>query len=146
MKRFLITTLFLLTATLLFCQESYPKKLVIENDTIIAITPEQTKAINFVFDERDFYKDKSDSLSVKIAVQSLSLNRQIMINRELSNENELTLMNLDTYKKLNEINQSTIQYKNKELVQQKNKTLKFAIGGLTVGVTTGALLVLILNK
>jgi len=120
--------------------------LVIENDTIIAITPEQTKAINFVFDERDFYKDKSDSLSVKIAVQSLSLNRQIMINRELSNENELTLMNLDTYKKLNEINQSTIQYKNKELVQQKNKTLKFAIGGLTVGVTTGALLVLILNK
>lgn len=146
MKRFLITTLFLLTVTLLFCQENYPQKLLIESDTVVAVTPDQVRIINTVFDQRDFYKSKSDSLALNISIQSMSLDKQILLNRQLANENNLILMNLDVYSELNKLNLSIIEYKDKELKQQKNKGLKLAIGGFAVGVTTGTLLVLILSK
>lgn len=44
-------------------QNTYPKKLIIDNDEVIAITPPQLSIINGVFVERDGLKVEIDSLN-----------------------------------------------------------------------------------
>lgn len=48
------------------CQPVYPKKAVIDNDTVTIISIEQTKTINKVFVDRDECNEMKDSLNSEL--------------------------------------------------------------------------------
>lgn len=68
MIKYVILIIWVLTAQLSYCQGSYPKKLLIEGDTVVAITVDQAKKVNKAFISAGHYKEISDSLNVKIDV------------------------------------------------------------------------------
>lgn len=49
-----------------FCQTGFPKKAVIDNDTVCILSIEQTKTINKVFVDRDECIEMKDSLNSQI--------------------------------------------------------------------------------
>ena len=146
MKKRLITASFLLIAILSFCQETYPKKIYIESDTVLAITDEQLIIINETFDELDYYKVKNDSLYIDLIIHKELIEKQLNINSILVSKNtEISIENDNLYRK-DQINTDIIELYKKDLKHQKNKGMKLMIGGFTVGVTFGTILVLILNN
>ena len=129
-----------------YCQKNYPQKLVLGKDTVVCVTQDQVKTINYVFDERDFYKSQWDSLLVVDEIKDLLLNDYFSINKEISSDNMRLISELNNLKQKDQINNEIQDYLNQEVVNQKSKGLKLAIGGFTFGVTTGTILLLILNK
>lgn len=147
MKQLLLTTiLFLLTVTYSFCQETfYPYLTTIDNDSVVIITINQTRQINSVYDRLRFLEENSDSLGAALSVQKELLTRQLSVNKTLVSKNTELLIELDDWKEKDVINTQLKEYYLKEVNHQKNKGLKLAIGGVTVGFTTGLLMVLILD-
>lgn len=47
------------------CQEGYPKKIVIDGDTLCAVTIDQVRKLNFVYIKDDFLKEMNDTLTVQ---------------------------------------------------------------------------------
>lgn len=60
--------IWMLTVQLSYCQTSYPSKIVIEGDTLVAITVDQAKKVNRAFISADHYKKLSDSLELKASI------------------------------------------------------------------------------
>jgi len=75
----------------------YPKKFTLESDTVVAITPNQTREINRTYISLQFYKSTTDTLEKKIEIlnsklendslQILELNQQITL-CESTNKNK----------------------------------------------------------
>jgi hypothetical protein len=145
MKKLSITVSLVLIVTLAYCQEGYPKKVIEYGDTVVVLNVPQIKAINYVFDERDFLKNKVDSLYLNIEGQSLMLDKQLSINKQLVEKNNQILIEMDWLNAVNDTNKAIIEYQRKELSTQKKKGAKLAIGGVLVGVSAGTILTLILN-
>ena len=138
MTRYTLLILCLLTVKLSFCQVGYPKKIVINKDTIIALTIEQVKAINITYlqlqEAREYnalYKKTIDSYSVLLPVYDNTVQdlKNIIAIQEntISNKDELisVITNSDK-KKAGEIKRLEIQ----------NKILRggFVITLITIGI------------
>lgn len=65
MIRGVLLLTFLLTSISVYCQSGYPKKILLDKDTVIAITPTQLKTINI---EHINYMECSELLLLKNAV------------------------------------------------------------------------------
>lgn len=114
LKKLVIFTLFLLTATLSFSQNFLPKKVLYSKDTLILISPEQVIKINEIGYERGCYKELNDIKDNHILkLDSVSKAKDEKFN-------ELLLSNKDLY-------QLTVDYKtnvetlNKQLNKEKRK-------------------------
>jgi hypothetical protein len=146
MKQKLITLSFLLIATWSYCQETYPKKIAFEQDTVICINKEQLVKINGAFEELEHYKGKLDSIGIEIDFQKTMIEKQLSINSKLSSRNvELLIENDNLYQK-DEINRQILTFKEKELKYQKKKSMELLVGGFTIGVGIGAITALILTQ
>lgn len=64
-KTFLLLSILILTQLSSFSQEGYPKKIVIDGDTLCAITIDQVRKLNFVYIKDDFLKEMNDTLVVQ---------------------------------------------------------------------------------
>lgn len=138
--------LFLLTATSLYCQNSYPKKILINSDTIVAITPIQLKQINSRLLELKDLRLYTQTLEEYNATQKNVIKHQIGLNRELNKKNTRLLINNSDLMKLNSTNDKLLGYYKKELkVQKRRKTLTF-FGGLTIGVAATSIFMLTVHK
>lgn len=76
---------------LIFCQTVYPRKVVIDKDTVCIISTEQVRQLNNVFIDRDECNELKDSLNSQ----------------------------LNTYDKLTKAQQEVINSQDKEIVLQK---------------------------
>lgn len=80
-----------------------------------------------------------------MAIQELSIEKQINTNRLLNKRNsELLIENADLYK-INDTNKKLREYYEKELkVKNRKKTIAF-FGGVAVGITTTSFLILMIK-
>ena len=110
-KQILFATLILINLSS-YCQSDYPKKAIIDNDTIVMITPGQVTKLNLAFNDLDRFKMKSDSLSSLISLfeQHDSLKDKVIQNQRLQMIN---------YEKQGSINEEIILSLGKEVKKQK---------------------------
>lgn len=124
-----------------FSQTGYPKKIIIDKDTIVAITAKQLQVVNSIKVNYDECKEIQDSLYAQISTDSLVITSQFEFIRKLTNE-------INTQGDIigNE------KAKNIKTVEQLNKSLKLCrvqkiktgiIGGLFT-VSLGVILALLI--
>lgn len=68
MKELVISTILVLIVTLGYSQDTYPKLIVIDSDTLVGITQQQSRDINRVFIEWGSCIEISDSLQQKVSL------------------------------------------------------------------------------
>lgn len=119
---------------LVFCQTIYPKKIVLEGDTVVLLQPIQIKKINGIIVDRDFLKSELD-----ITQQILSYKDSLCIVRDLQIE-KYGLVIKDYEESLSNM-QSIVTEQEKILKEQNKKILKKSLlyggGGIVVGVIVG---------
>lgn len=127
----------------LYSQEKYPKKLIIGNDTVVAISVPQLRTMNSVFVDLNEYKVKVDTLSYLVNLYkdlTVSLNEKISTQDSIISRKNLLI---NTYSDMNDDNLSVIKSLNSKVRRTKIKA--FTIGGLGVAVGITGLLLMI-NK
>lgn len=122
-------------ALLSFCQDTYPRMMVINGDTVVAITVRQAKKINRTFVKEEYYRTENDSLEKKIILLETKIENNTItignksfqidnIGKILANEQEFT-------KELEE----TLEVVYDELRKEKRKNkLKKLILGVSLGI------------
>lgn len=133
----------MIVPTLVFSQERYPRKMIIGNDTVVAISVPQLKVINSVFIDLNEYKVKVDTLSHIVSQYKLltdSMDEKISKLDSIIARKDLLI---STYSNMNEDNLSVIKSLNTKIRRTKIKA--FTIGGIgvAVGITS---LILLMNK
>lgn len=128
-------------SNLTFSQVGYPKKVVIEKDTVVAITNEQVKKINLAHLELQECNEIKVSLFDKITKDSLLIVAQKSYSESLLKEVDLNKSLLNNYKDINiELNKGLL--KTKKLYNRER--LKVGIfGGVSV-VLVGTIAALLL--
>lgn len=107
-----------------FCQIGYPRKIVLNNDTVIAIIPEQLKKINVSLVERDKYFELNNNLLDQIKLQegirqdSDELLRNCSAQKDILNK-EIIILN------------NTIENKDKT-ISLKDKKIRFFKGTIVI--------------
>jgi hypothetical protein len=127
----------------LYSQEKYPKKLIIGNDTVVAISVPQLRTMNSVFVDLNEYKVKVDTLSYLVNLYkdlTINLNEKISTQDSIISRKNLLI---NTYSDMNDDNLAVIKSLNSKVRRTKIKA--FTIGGLGVSVGITGLLLMI-NK
>jgi hypothetical protein len=119
-----------------FSQNLYPQKLVIDKDTVVAITPEQLSLTNKIFVERDFLK-------IEVAEQNSMIGLQDSILKIQGQQ-------LQRWEETNKVNESIIEsLKLREIENlRKNKKTNWKVGGICfcVGFSVGVLTMIFIQK
>jgi hypothetical protein len=145
MRKAIILIIFLLTVTLSYCQNTYPQKIVLNKDTVVAITETQLQHINECFYQRDGMRADADSMAYLLSMQSLSISRQSNINKKLVLKNTKLLADYLDAIKLYELEKQITYYKEQELKAAKKKQIKMMVGGFSVGIGTAAIVYTIVS-
>jgi hypothetical protein len=145
MRKAIILITFLLTVTLSYCQNTYPQKIVLNKDTVVAITETQLQHINECFYQRDGMRSDADSMAYLLSMQSLSISRQSNINKKLVLKNTKLLADYLDAIKLYELEKQITYYKEQELKAAKKKQIKMMVGGFSVGIGTAAIVYTIVS-
>lgn len=132
-------------ATLSYCQNTYPQKIVLNKDTVVAITETQLQHINECFYQRDGMRSDADSMAYLLSMQSLSISRQSNINKKLVLKNTKLLADYLDAIKLYELEKQITYYKEQELKAAKKKQIKMMVGGFSVGIGTAAIVYTIVS-
>ena len=128
-----------------YCQPSYPKKIVLDKDTVIAITETQLQDINQAFYDRNSMDIDADSMAYQLAMQSLSIKRQSSINKQLVIKNTKLLSDYSDALKMYDLQKQITAYREQELKIAKKKQIKLMVGGFTVGLGTAAIVYTIVS-
>jgi hypothetical protein len=145
MRKAIILITFLLTVTLSYCQNTYPQKIVLNKDTVVAITETQLQHINECFYQRDGMRSDADSMAYLLSMQSLSISRQSNINKKLVLKNTKLLADYLDAIKLYELEKQITYYKEQELKAAEKKQIKMMVGGFSVGIGTAAIVYTIVS-
>lgn len=145
MRKAIILITFLLIVTLSYCQNTYPQKIVLNKDTVVAITETQLQHINECFYQRDGMRSDADSMAYLLSMQSLSISRQSNINKKLVLKNTKLLADYLDAIKLYELEKQITYYKEQELKAAKKKQIKMMVGGFSVGIGTAAIVYTIVS-
>lgn len=145
MRKAIILITFLLTVTLSYCQNTYPQKIVLNKDTVVAVTETQLQRINECFYQRDGMRSDADSMAYLLSMQSLSISRQSNINKKLVLKNTKLLADYLDAIKLYELEKQITYYKEQELKAAKKKQIKMMVGGFSVGIGTAVIVYTIVS-
>lgn len=110
-----------------YCQETYPKEIVVNGDTVICIDENQLKEINVTFEENKAYRtiiDSSEAIINKVNIDIINTQKNIeeyvkltiLLNEQLKTTNN-KVMNAE----------QNISILKEELKYQKKKTVKIAV-------------------
>jgi hypothetical protein len=139
MKRLWLTLfLLILTGTLSFCQTTYPKKIVFESDTLVAVTGEQLVQINLAIAGQQRYRAENEVLRQEVHVaDSISRHWQ----QVTTLQDSIIVATREKVAAAEQLNKDFGDL----LTQQKKKNLRTTIGvgvgGILLGVIAGLLLV-----
>lgn len=135
-------SIYLSIAVSCFSQQDYPQIKVIDNDTVVLITPQQVDSINKTFLQLDMYKElnesmiEQDSLAKQVILTCKeSLNKaeeEIVKEREINNEKDTQIKNLNIITKK--------QQKKIELLKKSRNLMT-----ITAAIVGGVLTLLIVN-
>lgn len=120
-----------------FCQTTYPKVILWNNDTIVAISPSQLQSINVTIANYEALK-KSYSINQSLLNTTDSIN---LLLQEKTRSYEAIIESTNTLKEDLEhsfqdyIKQTTIKEKRSRLI-----TIGVGVGGTLIGTTLGVLL------
>lgn len=130
-------------ATSVYSQGSYPKKIVFEGDTLVAITEQHMKRVNKAFVRESSYKQTIDSLGVKVVLlNTKSYNDSVIISKlkqDVSTMENINKNNLVINDRLKSDLESTDNELNK--VSRKSKWQKVLLG---VSVAVNVVLTIVL--
>jgi hypothetical protein len=136
LKKLAISVISLLTVTLSFSQNSYPKKVIVGKDTTVIITTDQVIKINEIGYERDFYKEQNEikenyilSLDQIIKDKDEKFNSLLIVNANLV---ELT----DSYKK-------NVESLKRQLTQEQKKAKRNIYIGAGSAILTATIISLV---
>lgn len=116
-----------------FCQPQFPKKAVIDNDTVCIISVEQTRTINKVFIDRDECVELKDSLNSQIKTYGIFVGQQKDIIS--SQETEIAIQNKIITEK------NIIIDSDDKILKQQNRQIgwlkiqRTVLGAVVVGLT-----------
>lgn len=113
----------MLIATLSYSQASYPKKLILNNDTIVGITPDQLTKINQVFSYSELLKEDLD-------IQNERIEKLTIINKQQSSTINKVIQNvayLSHYSDSLTLSNTNIQLR---IERQKKLTKMSFLGGI----------------
>lgn len=127
-----------LTGISSFCQPSYPKKITIDSDTLIAITPVQLLKINRTIARAEYLRDENSILRQELIVAdsiNTSLERIVVLKDAVIQD---TNRKLDYAENINKDFQRTFQEQRKKNLRT---TIGVGVGGTLFGILAGLLLV-----
>ena len=124
-----------------FSQNGYPKVILINGDTLIAITKDQQRRINLVKVERDYYKEYADSLNVATDLLDIALvdckELTDHFNKEIGN-----IKKLSTEQK-RFIRQLRADFKDQGIKMERIKRFNTILGGYSIAVTVVLIILLL---
>lgn len=117
MKKIVTTSLLLvLTQALLYCQTTFPKKIVFNSDTVCIITIDHVKLINSTFIDIDELNELNDSL-----------NSQIKTYEELRNKQKDIILNMGKQLSLQAeiiVEKDNIIENKDQIISDRNRSIK----------------------
>ena len=120
-----------------FSQTIYPRKIVIESDTVVCITPSQLKDVVLDLNTGEYLRVENELLRTQIS-KSDSL---CVYWRKLSEAKDtLVAMEVQKYQNLERINQNLEASLNTEKRKSRNTIIGVGVGGTLVGILLGLLL------
>lgn len=132
-------------ATLSYSQDYCPKKIVLDKDTLITISPSQLQEINFRLIKLNNQTEYLEGVEQYLFDLQGEMFKQSSLNeRLLTKNNELFIQNSELAK-LNRTNSDIQKYYKKEIKNYKKQQVKVAIIGGLVGVSITSILFLTLN-
>lgn len=130
MKKFIMLAILAILPHLCFSQVGYPKIIVLESDTVVAISRAQVKNLNLLHINYDFASIQLDSLE-KVADDCQEL---ILINKDLQKsivtKDSLVLNKDSTYKAIINVKDENIEKLQRKI--KKRTVIGSVIGGLLV--------------
>ena len=142
MQRTIITlSICLLTTISSYCQSNYPQKIVVNKDTVVAITVDQLQTANCLLSEREIYKSQLDTAIVFFSKAVDDYEARI---KEKNVAIAMQSQQIDQINKLNANGDKQITLLNKKLKIQKGKTFRSTvIGSAIVGLIAATIVALI---
>ena len=139
MKRLLlISFLLILTGTLGFCQTTYPKKVVFEGDTLVAVTSEQLVKINLAIAGERAYRSENEILRQEVHVaDSISQHWQ----KVAVLQDSIIVATREKVVAAEQLNEDFGDLLKQEKRKNLRTTIGVGVGGILLGVITGLLLV-----
>ena len=127
-----------------FSQNIYPKKLLIEGDTIVAILPMQLRGINQLLVERKIYIEANEEIQVRMTALIEDIKKANKLNEDKTKLINLQAEQIETYKKLTFNADKNIEAMKSEISNQKRKKFRSTVMtvGITAVTTTAAVLLL----
>jgi len=124
-----------------YSQETYPKILLINQDTLVVINPNQVKKINLTYNQRDFLEAKNSVLNKTLNEYTLlSQQKDSIISLKIESESQLKD---ETLKMQGQIGNLTTQNNKLDIGNQKLK--KGRKKWLISGIIGGIILTLLIN-
>jgi hypothetical protein len=105
-------------------------------DSTVSITSEQLKYANLIFVEHDKLLKENDLLNIQVQ-------NYIYKSKFLEKTDSLRLLQINSYKDINESYAKQVEDLNKKILKQKKTVTGWKIGGITV--SAGLLLLLLLK-
>lgn len=116
MKKFFLTIILCLLALVLIAQTKRPQINILNQDTLIGITPQQLKQINLIFEYTTYLEVNSNIFEEKIGQFEKSIKN---LNNRINIQNEI----INQYKNVDSIRLHQIELQNIEIKKLgKNKT------------------------
>ena len=120
-----------------FSQTIYPRKIVIENDTIVCVTPAQLKTVVLDLNTGEYLQVENDLLKRQI---SKSDSLCVYWQKISEAKDTLIVMEVQKYQNLDRINQNLEASLNIEKRKSRNTIIGVGVGGTLVGILLGLLL------
>lgn len=119
-----------------YSQNTYPRKIVIENDTIIALKIEQVKYINAMFEVQSNLEDRLTIAEEYIkGVEEVQKNKDTLLIEYRAKISDLSTLNNEMNSLATEANKRSTELK--ERLKKSNRRVKtFAIISFVAGVVT----------
>ena len=116
-------------------QTIYPQKLVINGDTVVAISPFQLRGINRLLIERKIYKESVTEIQAKMVVLNKDILKAYKLNEDKTKLIDLQEQQIKDLNTLNVNSEKNIALMKSEISNQKRKKFRSTV----VGVATTAL-------
>jgi hypothetical protein len=145
MKKIFLFTILVLIVILSYSQNYYPQKIVLNNDTLILITPNQLKEVNFRLLKLNSQSEYLEDVETYLFKLQEDMFKQSSLNEKLISKNNNLFVQNSELIKINNTNNKIQEYYKKEIKNYKKKQIKVAIVGGLVGISVTSILFLTLN-